>query len=87
MHLSLRAAALLCAMLPTACGPSLKDTVLVDRQPDPSLLVRPAPPDQLPANPTDNEVAKWMIDTTQKLLVAIDKFDALAGFVKAGVTK
>jgi hypothetical protein len=87
MHLSLPAAALLCVTLLTACSPSLKDTVLVDRQPDPSLLVPCAPIDQMSPNPTDNEVAKWMVDTTMKALTCSDKFDALAGFVKAGAAK
>lgn len=63
--------------------------MLVDRQPDPSLLQGCAKPDQLPPKPqrTDNDIAKWMVDTTLKALTCSDKFDALANFVKAGTGK
>lgn len=73
-------AALLSPLLLLACSSS--STVLVDRQPDASLLLpceRPARPAD---KPTDTDVALAWMDAVQKYLACEARHAALAAFVK-----
>lgn len=81
MFLSRRAAALLSALLLTACGHS---SVAVDRQPDASLLlpcIRPAVP---PQPYTDNDVAQGYVNAVVAYLECEARHDALVTFVRGG---
>ena len=85
MSLSPRLAALPLLLLLQACGqPS---PILVDRQPDASLLLPCDRPDPPPEKPTDTEVALGYLDAVQKYLSCEARHSALAGFVKGGPKK
>ena len=80
----LRAAALSCAMLLTACASS--STVPVARMPDASLLL-PCQDPQLVDDPdtaTDNEVAAERIRVAEAYLACKRRHTDLATFVQAG---
>lgn len=82
MSLSRRAAALLSALLLTACEHF--SAVAVDRQPDASLLLpceRPAPP---PDPATDNDVATGYVDAVVAYLACERRHADLARFVRGG---
>lgn len=65
----------------------MKDTVLVDRQPDASLLTSCSMPDMVPVKPTAKDAGRSWLDTTAKLLDCSDRFEALKAFIVAGVKK
>jgi len=80
----LRAAALSCAMLLTACASS--STVPVARMPDASLLL-PCQDPQLVGDPdtaTDNEVAAERIRVAEAYLACKRRHADLTTFVQAG---
>jgi len=83
MFLSRSLVALLLLPPLQACSSSFSP-LLIDRQPDASLLLpcdRPKPP---PNSATDTDVALGYLDAVQKYLNCEAKHGALAAFVKGG---
>ena len=67
----------------TACA-APSHPKLVDRQPDPSLLVAPLRPSLPPAKPTYNDALLGWMDAVQRYLDLEVRFNALAAFTKGG---
>lgn len=67
-------------MLLSACAKSYPK--LVDRKPDATLLIDCVRPDQVPAWPTDTEVAKAWVDSVEKYVECEARYSALRKFVQ-----
>jgi hypothetical protein len=70
-------------LLLSGCG-ELSHPKLVDRQPDPSLLMTPQRPTPPPENATYSDALLGWVDAVQKYLDLEAQFNALATFVKGG---